>query len=57
VLGLLLFGVAIMDGASEMLLDRPRFVLTCALAVYGLNLVLQVVGGIVFAWRARARRL
>jgi BASS family bile acid:Na+ symporter len=57
VLGLLLFGVAIMDGVSEILLDRPRFVLACTFAVYGLNLVLQVVGGIIFAWRAREQAL
>ena len=57
VLGLLLFGVAIMDGASEMLLDRPHFVLACALAVYGLNVVLQMVGGLLFAWRAREQAL
>jgi BASS family bile acid:Na+ symporter len=57
VLGLLLFGVAIMDGVSAMLLDRPRFVLACALAVYGLNLGLQALGGVVFAWRGREQAL
>jgi hypothetical protein len=36
-LGMLLFALAIMDGVTAMLLDRPWFVLGCALAVYALN--------------------
>jgi len=51
VLGLLVFSIAIMDGATAMLIAEPRFVLACALAVYGLNLGLQVLGGALFAWR------
>jgi predicted Na+-dependent transporter len=50
VLGLLTFSIAIMDGATAMLLAEPRFVLTCCLAVYGLNLGLQIFGGALFAW-------
>jgi len=51
VLGLLIFSIAIMDGATAMLLAEPRFVLACGLAVYGLNLGLQILGGMLFAWR------
>lgn len=50
VLGLLIFSIAIMDGATAMLLAEPRFVLGCVLAVYGLNLGLQVLGAALFAW-------
>jgi bile acid:Na+ symporter, BASS family len=53
VLGLLLFATAIMDGVTAMALARPRFVLLCALAVFGLNLGLQVLGGALFAWLGR----
>jgi len=51
VLGLLVFSIAIMDGATAMLIAEPRFVLACALAVYGLNVGLQILGGALFAWR------
>ena len=57
VLGLLLFSIAIMDGATAMLIAEPRFVLACALAVYGLNLGLQVLGGALFAWRGARHAL
>jgi bile acid:Na+ symporter, BASS family len=55
VLGLLLFAVAIMDGAQALALERPRFVAGCALAVYALNLALQAAGAALFVWQgARA---
>jgi BASS family bile acid:Na+ symporter len=54
VLGLLTFSIAIMDGATVMLLAAPGFVLSCVVAVYGLNLGLQVLGAVLFA-RAGAR--
>ncbi len=55
VLGLLMFAVAIMDGAQALALERPRFVAGCALAVYALNLALQAAGSALFAWQgARA---
>jgi BASS family bile acid:Na+ symporter len=57
VLGLVLFATAIMDGVAAMALARPRFVLSCALAVFGLNLGLQVLGSAVFAWRGRREAL
>ena len=49
VLGLLVFSIAIMDGAAAMLIAEPRFVLACGLAAYGLNLGLQVLGSVLFA--------
>lgn len=57
VLGLLLFALAIMDGVTAMLLARPRFVLSCVVAVYGLNLGLQALGSLAFAWRGRRAAL
>jgi BASS family bile acid:Na+ symporter len=57
VLGLLLFATAIMDGVSAMAIEQPRFILLCALAVFGLNLALQVLGSVAFAWRGRRHAL
>jgi len=57
VLGLLLFATAIMDGVTAMAIARPHFVLLCALAVFGLNLALQFLGSLVFAWRGRREAL
>lgn len=57
VLGLLLFATAIMDGVSAMAIEQPRFILLCALAVFGLNLALQVLGSAAFAWRGRRHAL
>lgn len=57
VLGLLLFGVAIMDGVTALILERPWFVLSCALAIYALNLCLQAFGALLFVWRPRAEAL
>lgn len=51
VIGLLVFAIAIMDGVTAMLLEQPAFVLGCALAAYGLNLALQALGALAFAWR------
>lgn len=57
VLGLLLFATAIMDGVSTMVLEQPSFVMLCALAVYALNLTLQALGSIAFAWRGARQAL
>jgi BASS family bile acid:Na+ symporter len=57
VLGLLLFATAIMDGVTAMALEQPGFILLCALAVFGLNLALQVLGSAAFAWRGRRQAL
>ena len=51
VLGLLVFAIAIMDGVSALLLRQPGFVLACALAVYAVNVGLQVAGGLAFGRR------
>jgi BASS family bile acid:Na+ symporter len=53
VLGLLVFAIAIMDGATAMLLREPAFVLGCAIMVYGLNVALQASGTLLFAWLGR----
>jgi len=57
VLGLLLFAVAIMDGVTAMLIERPAYVLGSAAAVYLLNLGLQLAGGALFAPLGRHRAL
>lgn len=57
VLGLVLFATAIMDGVTAMALARPRFVLLCALAVFALNLGLQILGSALFAWLGRHQAL
>ena len=57
VVGLLSFAIAIMDGVTWLLLDDPAFVLLCALAAFGLNLGLQALGALAFAWRGRQRAL
>lgn len=51
VIGLLVFAIAIMDGVALMLFRQPAFVLGCALAAYLLNLGLQALGALAFAWR------
>jgi bile acid:Na+ symporter, BASS family len=57
VIGLLVFAIGIMDGVTEMLFAAPAFVLGCALAAYGLNLGLQALGALAFAWRGRSPAL
>lgn len=51
IVGLLVFAIAIMDGVTVLLLDRPDIVLTTALAVFGLNLFMQALATLAFAWR------
>ena len=51
IIGLLVFAIAIMDGVTDLLQDRPEIVLTTALAVFALNIGMQVFGTLVFAWR------
>lgn len=50
IVGLLVFAIAIMDGVTGLLLDRPDIVLITALAVFGLNLGMQVLAALVFSW-------
>lgn len=51
IVGLLVFAIAIMDGVTGLLLERPEIVLTTALAVFGLNLGMQALAALAFAWR------
>lgn len=51
IIGLLIFAIAIMDGVTVMLQERPEIVVTTALAVFGLNIGLQVLSTLAFAWR------
>jgi bile acid:Na+ symporter, BASS family len=46
-----------MDGTLAMALARPQFVAGCALAVYALNLALQVAGSALFAFRGTRQAL
>lgn len=57
VIGLLVFAIAIMDGVTALLMVRPGFVLGCAAAAFLLNLTLQALGALTFAWRGRRRAL
>jgi BASS family bile acid:Na+ symporter len=51
IIGLLVFGIAIMDGVTALLLDRPEVILATALPVFGLNIGLQALTTLAFAWR------
>ena len=51
IVGLLVFAIAIMDGVTALLEDRPELVLTTAIAVFGLNLGMQALATLAFAWR------
>jgi BASS family bile acid:Na+ symporter len=57
IFGLLLFAIAIMDGFTALLLDRPRFVLLAVLAVFMLNPALQALASALFACRGPAEAL
>ena len=48
VLSLVVFAVAIMDGVTAALLDRPGYVLGTLLAAFAANLALQAVGTVAF---------
>lgn len=51
VLALMVFAIAIMDGITEFAIARPGFVALTVLAAFVANMVLQVIGALVF-WRA-----
>jgi len=57
VIVLLLFAVAIMDGVTATLLERPGLVLLYVAAAFLANAGLQAVGTLLFAWMGRARAL
>ena len=52
-----LFAVAIMDGVTATLLDRPGLVLLYAGAAFAANLGFQLLGGLAFWWLDRRRAL
>ncbi len=51
IVGLLVFAIAIMDGVTPLLQKRPDLVLTTGLAVFALNLGMQAIATLAFAWR------
>ena len=53
VIVLLVFAIAIMDGVTATLLERPATVLTWLLAAFAANAALQVAGGLAFALQGR----
>ncbi|MGI9416358.1 MAG: hypothetical protein ACR2RA_00830 [Geminicoccaceae bacterium] len=50
ILGLMIFAIAIMDGVTALALERPGFVVIAALAVFSLNLFMQAIAALAFAW-------
>lgn len=57
VTGLLVVAIGLMDGVNALVVSRPGYVLACALAAYGLNLSLQVLGAALFVWRGGRQAL
>jgi BASS family bile acid:Na+ symporter len=53
VLVMLYFGVAIMDGVTARLLAEPAMVAGWTLAAFIANPILQLIGGLAFAWLGR----
>ena len=51
VIGLLVFAIAVMDGVAALAFERPLFVLEATIAVFGLNIVMQAIATLAFAWR------
>ncbi|MGI9498946.1 MAG: hypothetical protein ACR2P3_02840 [Geminicoccaceae bacterium] len=51
IIGLLVFAIAIMDGVTALVMERPGFVLAATLGVFGLNLFMQATAIALFAWR------
>lgn len=50
VIGLLVFAIAVMDGVTAHAFERPLFVLSATVAVFGLNIVMQLIATLAFAW-------
>ena len=57
IIGLLVFAIAIMDGVTALALERPGEVLAATAAVFGLNLFMQAVAVLAFAWRGLRQAL
>jgi BASS family bile acid:Na+ symporter len=51
VIGLLVFAIAVMDGVTALAVERPFFVLEAAIAVFALNIVMQFIATLIFAWQ------
>ena len=54
VLGLVIFAIAIMDGVTATILERPGFALLVVVCAFAGNIGLQVIGALAF-WRAGRR--
>ncbi len=57
IIGLLMFAIAIMDGVTELALREPAAVLAATAAVFGLNLLMQAIAALAFAWRGLRQAL
>jgi len=51
VIGLLMFAIAVMDGVTALAIERPDFVFSATLAVFALNIFMQVITALAFYWR------
>lgn len=56
-IGLLVFAIAIMDGATAMLIREPGYLLACLGAVYATNIGFQAIGAGIFAFRGASTAL
>ena len=57
VLLMLVFALAIMDGVTEAMFERPRVVLLWLAAAFAANPLLQLLGALAFSWMGRRRAL
>jgi BASS family bile acid:Na+ symporter len=57
VIGLLVFAIAVMDGVTALAIERPHFVLTATVAVFGLNIAMQMIATLAFAWHGLQQAL
>jgi BASS family bile acid:Na+ symporter len=57
VLCFLVFAIAIMDGVGRALAERPHYILLSIAAAFALNIVLQILGTLCFAWLPRRQAL
>ena len=57
IIGLLVFAIAVMDGVTALFIERPGFVLSATAAVFGLNIAMQAIATLAFAWRGLRQAL
>ncbi|MGI9489981.1 MAG: hypothetical protein ACR2RF_29650 [Geminicoccaceae bacterium] len=57
IIGLLVFAIAIMDGVTALMMERPGFVLAATLGVFGLNIFMQATATLLFVWRGLSTAL